>query len=257
MGSLVVPSWAHGRPGRGQGGWCCGELARIIAEHDQSHAPLDDGTITVALKRPLPLETPLPVRRTGSAEAPIWEVVEPADTSQVILRAAPATVEPAPTPVVDVATAADARRRFDPAGVDHVAATCFSCGVHDDSMRVWPVALDDGTGRVATDWTPREEFANRHGRIDERVIWTALDCTSGFYTGEPDPNGVEQHGVTVQYAVTVAGPVAPGQTYVLVGHAGHYDPAWDGRKRGAGASLFDTDGTLLAYADSFWVAVAD
>ena len=250
MTTLTIPDWAHGRPGMGQGGWGCGSFAAAIGE-----------PVTIALRAPMPLETTLEVIAVEGG----WQLVAPDGT--VVMEARPALIAAVQTTPVEVAAATAARNRFDLSPDAHVARTCFSCGVHDDSMQVWPGSLQDGTGRVATVWWPPAERADASGIVDERVVWTVLDCTSGFYVSEPEPGELRQHsepepggaerrhGVTVQYSVRLFEPVRANEPYVLVGHQGRFDAGWDGRKRGAGASMFDADGHLVAYADSFWVEI--
>lgn len=242
--TLTIPVWAHGRPGMGQGGWGSGSFAQAIGE-----------PVSIALRAPIPLETPLAIEVDDEG----WNLVRGDSVDRaVIMRAHREIIDPVDTPPVSLDQAFAARDRFDTSPDAHEARTCFSCGLAPDSMQVWPGPLNDGTGRVATVWTPRSDRADDKGHVDPRVVWTTLDCTSGFYVGQPDPDdadGERRHGLTVQYSVRQFGPVVAEQPHVLVGHHGRHRAGWDGRKRGAGASLFDAEGTLLAYADSFWLSV--
>ncbi|MCP3911348.1 MAG: hypothetical protein GY713_10370 [Actinomycetia bacterium] len=112
--------------------------------------------------------------------------------------------------------------------------------------------LDDGTGRFATDWTPPAWIADETGRVDDAAIWTALDCSQGFYVSR-HPADVRP-AVTVRYAVEVIGEVWAGEHYAVVAFEGRWSRGWDGRKKGAGACLFDESGELVARSDSLWVA---
>jgi hypothetical protein len=55
-GSLVIPSRFCGPPGSGNGGYVCGRIAAYV-----------DGPVTVTLRRPPPLATPMAVERAGCA----------------------------------------------------------------------------------------------------------------------------------------------------------------------------------------------
>lgn len=155
------------------------------------------------------------------------------------------------TESVTVDAAAAARGRF--AGHDeHAAPECVSCGVGERSMRVWAGALDDGTNRFATDWIPPSWAADEDGVVLKQFIWMALDCTSGFFVSG---TSADRNAVTVQFTVETLAPIHAGETYVMVGFDGNWVGGWDGRKRGAGAAIFDASGLLVAQADSFWVAV--
>ncbi len=52
--SLVIPSRFCGPPGSGNGGYVCGRIAAYV-----------NGTVTVTLRRPPPLATPMAVERVG------------------------------------------------------------------------------------------------------------------------------------------------------------------------------------------------
>ncbi len=144
----------------------------------------------------------------------------------------------------------DAAPRAD--GLDHDAPLCFSCGTHEESMKVHAGLLDDGSGRFATDWTPPAWIADEAGRVDDAAIWTALDCSQGFYVSRHPADVLP--AVTVRYAVEVIGEVWAGEHYAVVAFEGRWSRGWDGRKKGAGACLFDESGELVASSESLWVA---
>ena len=43
----------------------------------------------------------------------------------------------------------------------------------------------------------------------------------------------------------------------MIAGPGHWPDGWDGRKRGAAAVVLAEDGTVVARADSLWVAPRD
>src|ERR1700728_1301698 len=54
MPALTIPSRFCGPPGSGNGGYVCGRIATYL-----------DGQVTVTLRRPPPLATPMTVQRSG------------------------------------------------------------------------------------------------------------------------------------------------------------------------------------------------
>src|SRR5580704_18453806 len=56
MPALTIPSRFSGPPGSGNGGYICGRIAACL-----------DGQVTVTLRRPAPLATPLAVERDGDS----------------------------------------------------------------------------------------------------------------------------------------------------------------------------------------------
>lgn len=236
MATITIPTWGQGRPGLGQGGFTSSRFEAAVGQ-----------PISISLKAPIPLETELDVVDVDGG----WELR--ADQT-VVMAAIPSAVSFAATAPVTVDAAAEARSRFPVSAADHNAVRCLSCGFGERTMQVWPGALNDGTGRVATDWHPPEWAGDGDGLVDPGLVWMALDCTCGFYVGHyPE----RRNAMTVQYAVEVAKPILVGESYVVVGFDGNWPGGWDGRKRGAGSCIFDASGTLVASSDSFWVSVSE
>jgi len=233
MATVTVPAWAQGRSGRGQGGYTAARFEAAIGQ-----------SVSISLRAPIPLEAELAVVETSAG----WEL---RDGDQVIMGAALSDVTFGATKAVPADLAGQARTRF--AGhVEHAAPECVSCGLADRSMRVWAGPLDDGTNRFATDWIPPTWAGDDSGIVHRHFVWMALDCTSGFFVAG---GSGERNAVTAQFAAEVIEPIRVGETYVAVGFDGRWVGDWDGRKRGAGAAVFDVDGQLVAQADSFWIAV--
>lgn len=231
---IRLTSWFQGPTGSGQGGWTAHRLARAIGE-----------PVTVAIKRPIPLEVDMAITAIDDS----WHLIDPSEPDQPVLIATRWTPEFASTESVSVADAADARTRF-PLHDDHPVPVCFSCGEKPDSMHVHSGALPDG--RWATDWTVPDWAVAGDGTVDEGALWAAIDCAQAWYAGNA---GGRRHSVTVQLAVQVVAPLAAGATYSLVSWNGTYPPEWDGRKRGAGGAVFASDGTCVARSSSFWIAI--
>ena len=182
--------------------------------------------MTVAVKRPIPLEVDLAIATVDDG----WHLVDPGEPDQPVLVATPWTPDYADTDPVSLADAADARTRF-PLHDDHPVPVCFSCGANADSMQVHSGPLKDG--RWATDWTVPEWAIDADGTVDEGALWAAIDCAQAWYAGNA---GGRRHAVTVQLAVEVIAPLEAGARYSLVAWNGTYPEPWDGRKRGAGGA---------------------
>ncbi|MGF1600122.1 MAG: hypothetical protein ACFCVK_24995 [Acidimicrobiales bacterium] len=236
--TITVPDWAHGRPGVGQGGYSAACFQAAIGR-----------PVVVSFRAPIPLETPLAVSPGEGG----WMVTH--DGTR-IMDAEPlerlvegfATTDPVP---IDVAAAGRAASEATVAD-GHDARSCFSCGLQDTSMKVHAGPLPDGSGRSGTDWLPPPWVGDDDGVVAAAVVWAVMDCAQGFYVGRrPFP----RQAVTGRYAVEMAEPILVGRPYAVVAHDGHWSGGWDGRKRGAAASVFAADGTIVARADSLWIAV--
>lgn len=231
---IRVGQWFQGPTDSGQGGWTAQRLASAIGE-----------PVTVAIKRPIPLETDMTITPVADG----WHLIDPSEPDQPVLVATPWEPDFASTGPVSVADATDARSRF-PLHDDHPVPVCFSCGANADSMQVHSGPLADG--RWATNWTVPTWAVDDAGTVDEGALWAAIDCAQAWYAGNA---GGRRHAVTVQLAVDVIAPLEAGATYSLVAWNGTYPEAWDGRKRGAGGAVFANDGTCVARSSSFWIAI--
>ena len=231
--SIRIGQWFQGPTDSGQGGWTAHRLQTAIGQ-----------PVSVAIRRPIPLETDLEVVEVVDA----WHLIDPADPEQPVLIATAASANFASTDAVSLADAQQARTRF-PLHEDHPVPVCFSCGAQPDSMQVHSGDLPDG--RWATDWRVPDWAVDDAGEVDEGALWAAIDCAQAWYAGNADGR---KHCVTVQLEVALNEPLEPGATYVLVAWEGTYPREWDGRKRGAGAAAFTIDGRCVAHSSSFWIA---
>ncbi len=224
----------QGPTGRGQGGWTAARLAAAA-----------DGPVTVRLAAPIPLERDLHVLRAG----PALRLIDPTACGALVMEATPWRPAFPTTPPVAPAAARRAGLGCRLDAGNHPAPHCFSCGLDPDSMRVHAGPLGDG--RVATAWRAPDWAWDASGRVDPGAIWGALDCVAGFYVALEEPT---KPIFTVQYAVEILAPLAPGRDYALVGWRGAGPARWEGRKRTAASAAFDEDGRLVARSRSFWVA---
>lgn len=227
-----------GPPESGNGGWVSGTLATHVATTDEHPA------VTVRLAAPPPLDRPL----TLVVESPVSDAVAPVPPSAHLLdgdhlvasatASAPLSRE-APAPVtVEAARAAEERYE---GLADHPFPTCFSCGTARDPadalcLRSGP--LDDGTGRYATTWVPREASVP--------LVWAALDCPGGWSAGIAG-----RPMVLATMTTEVLALPAPGVAHTVL--------AWQrgsqGRKHFSGSALLSPDRRVLARAEATWIAV--
>lgn len=247
--TITVPGWAQGRSGMGQGGWSASRFASAIGE-----------PVVISFRSPIPIDQPMTVSRTATG----WTLTTddgPGGIPRLVMEAEPRSADhfdAVETPAVPIADAIDARSRFpeyppaDDRPTTHNAPACFSCGFGHRTMRVWPGLLADGSGRVASDFTPPDWVAGVDGTVDPSAVWTALDCASGFYVGH---HPARRAAVTGRYAVELSAPIQVGETYAIVGFTGPHVPEWERRKRGACSAIFDRSGQLMARSDSLWVAL--
>jgi hypothetical protein len=226
-----------GPPGVTNGGFGCGSLATLLG-----------GAAYVTLRRPLPLERALTVRR--HADGLVLN-----DGDALLAEVHPAAIDVAlVTPVA--LTAAQARAVAGTAGyyADPVFPDCFVCGPTRgpaDGLRILPGPVP-GTAMYAAPWTPDPSVAATDGRVWPEVVWAALDCPSGLAAAAAADLAADTVVVLGQMTATVAAvPRACDECHVV---------AWplerEGRKLTAGAALVGPDSQVLAAASALWITVA-
>jgi hypothetical protein len=239
VAELRVPARFCGPPGVANGGFASGSLAALLG-----------GAAEVTLRRPVPLDRPLPVRGDGDGTV----VVE--DGSLLIAEARPTKV---PVELVAVSAAVTSEAAEAAAGRsryydDPVFPGCFVCGparTAGDGLRVFP-------GRVAgralwvAPWTPGTTVGDVDGRVRPEVVWAALDCPSGIAASDAADMPAGTAVVLGRMAATVGGLPRPGDRCRVVA----WPLAGDGRKLRAGSALLGSDGEVLAAATTVWIIVA-
>lgn len=241
MAELRVPARFCGPPGVANGGFTGGSLAALLG-----------GAAEVTLRRPVPLDRPLPVRGDGDGDGTM--VVE--DGSVLLAQARPAkvpvellAVPAAVTP--EAAEAAAGRSRYYDAPV---FPGCFVCGPArpaGDGLRIFPGRLA-GRALWAAPWTPDTTVRDADGRVRPEVVWAALDCPSGIAAAEAAAVPAGTAVVLGRMAATVGGLPRPGDRCRVVA----WPLAGDGRKLRAGSALLGPDGGVLAAATTVWIIVA-
>jgi hypothetical protein len=221
--TLVIPSRFSGPPGSANGGYTCGLVAGALGE------PVAE----VTLRSPPPLETTLAVERDGDG-------VRVTDGDVLVAEARAGELElDAPDPV-SVETAQDASRAGEARwSANHPFRGCVVCGpdrAAGDGYRLFPGELGDGL--FASVWTPESTAPEQ--------TWAALDCP----TSAPVANfGEGPAMVLARLTARLDAPVSPGRPHVVLS----WPLAVDGRKRHAGAALYDDSGEVLALSRALWI----
>lgn len=231
METLTIATRFQGPAGSGNGGYVCGRLA--------SYVDANGGPVTVSLRRPPPLDTPLQVS-VGSAATLLAG-------TDVVAEARPGRFDGAvmPTAGMEQARAAEPSYR---GKVSHPFPTCFVCGTGrriGDGMCLSPGLV--APGRTACTWTPDGSLAADHNAaVPTEFVWSALDCPGGWTSDlEARPLVLGTMTAMCHHRVDF------GQTYVVVGEL----VAEQGRKTRTATALYDPTGTLVARAEQVWIAV--
>lgn len=232
-GTNVIDSRFNGPPGSANGGYACGSAADLAGIRPA----------VVTLVAPPPMEAPLTVA-AGEDGA---EVSGP---DGVFARVAAAdhpieTISP-----ITIAEVTSASESFD---VDlyrdnHIFPTCFTCGPDrepHDGLCIYPAPIEDREGVVAWQWMPHASTGGDDGRVDERILWAALDCPSGLSWMESEG----QPAVLGRMATDMIRRPAVGESLVVAG----WRTDAKGRRRNAGSAIWDTDGNIVAASSSTWV----
>ena len=249
MSDLLVPARFCGPPVSGNGGWTCGAMAQLVHGHPDDHnEPWP--AITVTLRRPPPLDTVVPASEADgvtTAADDAGPVAQGQRTDQVL----------AEVDAVDAATARAAEASY-VGWVSHPFTSCFTCGPdreEGDGLRIFPGRVDelDGTTRVAAAWTPHpstsedwHQYDDDHRRASLPVTWAALDCPGGWAADLANNPAVLGRMTARVDALPIIG-----EEHVVVGHS----RGRDGRRLFTAATLYDSDGRVVATAEHTWITV--
>ena len=228
---LTISGRFCGPPNSGNGGYVCGLTARNLP-----------GTVTVRLKLPPPLDTPMRLEWTDESARLFQDstVVAEARASELRLE-----VPQRPS----LAQAALAAKGY-PGLAEHPFPRCFVCGPARepaDGLRIFPGPVH-GQSIHAAPWVPDASLADAQHQVAPEFIWSALDCPSGFAV-LPLPQGMAI--VLGELTASIVGTVTAGRAYVLTS----WPIAHEGRRRTAGAAIHDEDGILVASARAVWIEV--
>lgn len=246
---LLVPQRFRGPASSGNGGWTAGALAALLPHGEDRLVSWP--AVTVALRQPPPLDTPMPV--TADAEGTHVASYDGRPVAQA--RFADRDLEPVAPVGPDEARAAQSSY---PGLVSHPFPTCFACGTdreEGDGLRIFPgrVSPEGDSVRTAATWTPHPSLAEdwheyrddvRHAALP--VTWAALDCIGGWA-------GDLTERLMVLGTMTARIDTLPviGEEHVVMGAAISHE----GRKTVTASTLYDADGRVVAVAEHVWIAV--
>ena len=233
--TITIPGRFSGPPGVGNGGYSCGRFAALLG-----------GAAEVTLRRPVPLETALEVRREGSS-------VRIFDGDQLVAEVSPVNLADiqAPPPVT-LEQAVLGASHFPLA--EHPFPTCFVCGPRReklDGLRIHAYSVPGsapGNSVVASPWVPSPELADAARNMPPEISWASLDCPTGWAGLADVPGGV---GVLGRFAVRIDSPVVADRAHIVVARA----TGREGRKLWATGGLYTVAGTLCAASRATWILV--
>lgn len=228
---LVIAARFAGPPSSGNGGYTAGRLASYVRDHEP---------VTVTLRRPPPLETPLRVEVVGATARLVHG-------DHVVAVAERGVFDHPPPAAVTVGRAADARRLYG-GSLRHPFPGCFVCGTTrgaGDGLRLTPGLYAEG--RTACVWTPDASLADDGSPlVTAEFVWSALDCPGGWTSDlQARPLVLGRMTATCDRLPSV------GQPHVVVG-------ALQGsqrRKTFTASALYDAAGSRLARAEHTWIAI--
>ena len=225
---IVIDRRYCGPPKSGNGGYVGGLLAAYVK-----------GTAEVTLRLPPPIDTPLDVVRNGAGAKLM-------SGDKLVAEAQPVEIEvDAPAaPSWDEAVAAAKRGRTQRTNLQY--NSCFVCGLDrgpGDGLCIFPGSLD-GTKTMAATWEPDTTVSDSDGVVPPEIVWSALDCPSGFPYIEP--KGLVILG---RLAVKRIETVRRGERYVVLG----WPTGQDGRKRYSSSALYTESGKLCAVLKATWI----
>jgi hypothetical protein len=234
---LTIPSRFCGPSRSANGGYTCGRIAAY------AEAP-----VTVTLRRPPPLATPMAVEQVDDGSLRVRHgstlIAEAASPSGL-----PALEAPDPVSTEEARMASGHARYFQ----DPVFPDCFVCGMDrqpGDGLRIFPGPVHGGAVWAAP-WTPDSSVAGADGRVRPEMAWAALDCPSGIAAAEDARLGPDTAIVLGQMTASLALLPVPGeQCRVIAWPAGR-----DGRKLTAASALLGPGGEVVAAALTVWIAV--
>jgi hypothetical protein len=234
---LVIASRFCGPPNSGHGGYVSGAIAGYA-----------DGPVTVTLRRPPPLATPMAVEQDDDGSLRVHH------DRTLIAEAAPspgfrAPRIPGPVSLAEAHAAAGRGRYF----ADPVYPGCFGCGMSrppGDGLRIFPGAVTS-RGLWAAPWTPDASVSDASGTVWPEAIWAALDCPSGIAAAEAASLSQDTAILLGRMTADLAAlPAAGDACRVIAWPAGR-----DGRKLTAGSAVLGPDGEVLAAASTLWLTV--
>ena len=231
MTRVTVGRRYNGPTTSANGGYACGVAAGFV-----------DGPAEVALRAPVPLETPLEVEHTEEGSV----VLRAGDV--VVATARPAPEAPPQPPVRPSPDEARLAMRHAWRGRPELFAGCYVCSPErPDGLGVDFGPLPEHPDCTAALLVAGEDVPPRDGAVAPEVVWGALDCPS--YT--PGLWRLERPSLLARMRAALLEPVKAGSVAVVVG----WPLRSEGRKHHTASAVLAPDGRLLAHAEALWVTL--
>jgi hypothetical protein len=231
-----VAAQFRGPDGSGNGGYVAGRAALLLGDGP------GEGASEVTLRRPMPLDTTLTVRREAGAAAVLDA------EGNVVVEAKAAALELEVPPAPSRAEAEAATRWFLASGLSHSRGLCFCCGdnqAQDYGLRVFTGKVEGRPGLAAALWQPDPAFAVA-GRVAPEHLWAALDCAGQFAFAV---DGQPYRSLLARITASLTGSVEPGEPCLVLG----WQIAREDRKLHAGTAILGADGGVRGLARALWV----
>jgi hypothetical protein len=226
---IVTDATYVGFAGQMLGAYLGGLLAELVGPQTE-----------VTLRRPVAAGTTLQRAVLADGTATL-------SASETVVAEGRATVLNVDLPgIVSVEEAERASERY-PGHVHHLFPGCFVCGPArqpGDGLRIFPGPIDDRPRLVAAPWIPDSRFADAHGLVPLRFVWSALDCPALWALVLASPADSADLVVTGSIAVKALGPIASGEPHVVLG----WPLGEKGRLLWAAAAVLSATGELRAVA---------
>lgn len=220
-----MPARFRGPDASVNGGYLCGLLAGYLS-----------GPVTVTLRKPPPLDTPMTVGSAGEGvhlrhgETLIAEALSTQDSFEV-----PYTIS-----ATEARVAEGRSEYYEKPLYPH----CFVCGTEraeGDGLRVFAGQMP-GRELWAAPWTPDDN------PVRPEIVWAVLDCPSGIAAGSAAQAPRIVLGTMTARVAKV--PTKGEECYVIAWPTGR-----DGRKLTAGSALLSQSGDVLAMARTVWITL--
>lgn len=243
MSTLTVAARFRGPDGSGNGGWVAGAVAALLPGGSLQQA------VEVTLRRPPPLDRPLPAESTADGVRVLDDRAE--DAAGDAAAEAPAVVVEArevydEVPTLDPVAFADARAAENHyLGLHaHPFPECFACGperAEGDGLRIFPGPVAGRPeGHVAATWRTGDD-------VDLATVWAALDCPGGW-AGSFD---AERPMVLGRITAVVEEIPAPDEELIVAGTL----LGREGRRTTTATTLRRTDGSVVGRALHTWITL--
>lgn len=231
LGGFSIDRRLNGPRRSANGGIAAGMISRFV----------DSDTVTVVLRRPVPLARPLEVVPDGSG-------ILVRRRRRLVAEAYEGRIADESRPPAPDLQAAEAARGSHPlAGVRHPLSDCVVCGPRRlDGMRVTPGFVVDRPGLLAAPWIVdgRDSVG---GAAPLAAVWAAMDCTS--YPAA----ALEQRVLCLLGTMTARVERRPRVGERLVVYS--WTRAEHGRRHETSVAIVDARGAMVARADATWIAL--